>query len=194
MSLAIRSLFNSVVVQLRWRGHNVHPCLLGWVPRLVADIVKDSTTPHVVGRNEGVVVSRGILGTEPYSHRLMESSRCRKEAVLVKGSTRGKVEASQSVLQWVLNSGDRNPENITSNEVIVCTVETSNSTVKYNQAYSLVRLRYTNLLGGGNRYFISGFKCSNPGLHHYTSINNLLEGFRPRFRGLAHFSGSTSTV
>lgn len=94
MSLTIRSLFNSVVVQLRWGGHNVHPCFLGWVPRLVADIVKDSTTPHVVGRNEGVVVSRGILGAEPYSHRLMESSRCRKEAVLVEGSTRGKVEAS----------------------------------------------------------------------------------------------------
>lgn len=127
------SLFNSVVVQLRWGGHNVHPCLLGWVPRLVADIVKDSTTSHVVGRNKGVVVSRGILGAEPYAHRLMESSRCRKEAVLVEGSTRGKVEASQSVLQWVLNSGDRNPENITSNEVIVCTVETSNSTVKYDQ-------------------------------------------------------------
>lgn len=115
-----KSLFNAVVVKLRWRGYDVHPCLLGRVARLVTDIVKDSTAPHVVGRNEGETVSHGSLGAEPCPQRLMESPRCWEEAVLMEGSTRRKVVASQSVLQRVLNSGAGDPENITiSNEMIV---------------------------------------------------------------------------
>lgn len=98
-----RLLFDTVVVQLGGGRYDVHSCLLGGVPRLVADVVKHPTTPHVVGRNEREAVPNGSLGAEPSHRLLMKGSSCRIEAMLE--STRSKVEASEAVLERVLNRG-----------------------------------------------------------------------------------------